>query len=116
MKQNYVVFHSRWHTVAMGAYTVSAVIWAGYNVVRYRKFKSPLFSAAKAISLVSATVSLLSLGTALGAFFESKEEARSLTKVIGYGVCVFVFGMAFFMIVRGNRQMKKLKKDKSIEK
>ena len=106
---NHMIFHSTLHTVALSVYTFSALIWAGFNVLRYRKFNSPLFSAAKAISLVSATVSLLSLETSIASGFESAEDARLLTRITGFLVCTFVLTMAVFMILRANRQIKFLK-------
>ena len=43
----------------MAAYTFTALTLAIVNAVRYRKYGSPAYSAAKAISLASATLGLL---------------------------------------------------------
>ncbi len=54
---------------AMAAYAFYAVILAIVNVVKTRRHNSPILSAAKAINLVAAMVSILSLETAMLAQF-----------------------------------------------
>ncbi len=101
------------HTIAMAAYTFASITMAIVNVVKYRKFESPLMSAAKAISLASATVSMLSLETAMLAAFgeqENPEFRNIMTALTGTAVCAFVLGMSVYMIVRANRQIKLIKK------
>ncbi len=101
------------HTIAMAAYTFAAMTMAIVNVVKYRKFESPLMSAARAISLASATVSMLSLENAMLAAFgkEKNPEFRKIMTVLtGTAVCVFVLGMAVYMIVRANKEIRLLKK------
>lgn len=96
---------------AMAAYTFYITIIAAINIVRFRKHKSPILSAAKAINLVAAMVSMLSLTTAMLAQFGGDEEPyfrQIMTGAVGGGVCVLVLGMAVFMIVRSTKQMKLL--------
>lgn len=105
--------YSAIHTITMAVYTFAAMIVAIVNVVRYRRFESPLMSAAKAISLASAVVSLLSLETTVVAAFggnDNPEFRRSLTALTGFVICTFVLGMAVYMIVHANKQIKILKK------
>ena len=51
--------------------TITSVV----HVVRYRRYNSPVMSAAKRINLVAALVSMLSLETAMLARFGSREDA-----------------------------------------
>lgn len=96
-------------TIAMAAYTFTAMTVAIVNVVRYRRFKSPLFSASKAINLAAACVSMLTLETAmLAAFSENESDTFRpiMTTVTGVGVCAFVLAIAIYMIVRANKKLK----------
>lgn len=97
---------------AMAAYTFYITITAIINLVKFRKRGSPILSAAKAINLVAAMVSMLSLTTAMLAQFggegESPEFRSIMTGAVGGGVCVIVLGMAVFMIARSTKQLKKL--------
>lgn len=96
---------------AMAAYSFYAVIIAATNVIKFRRYESPMLSAAKAISLVAALVSILSLETAMLARFGSEDEPlfrKIMTGATGCGVCVIVLGMALFMIVKASKQLKQI--------
>lgn len=96
---------------AMAAYSFYAVIIAAVNVVKFRRHESPILSAAKAISLVAALVSILSLETAMLAQFGSEDDPlfrKAMTGATGGGVCVVVLGMALFMIVKASKQLKQI--------
>ncbi len=100
------------HTIGMAAYTFTAMVVAMINVVRYRKYESPLMSAAKAISLVSAVVSLFTLETAIiGAFAQVRNVSvrQIMTASTGGAVCIFVLSVAVYMIVHSSREIKKLR-------
>lgn len=96
---------------AMAAYSFYAVIIAAVNVIKFRRHGSPILSAAKAISLVAALVSILSLETAMLAQFGSEDGPlfrKVMTGATGGGVCVIVLGMALFMIVKASKQLKQI--------
>ena len=93
----------------MAAYSFYAVITAVINLVKFRKYESPVLSAAKAINLVAAMVSILSLETAMLAQFggdDAPEFRQLMTASVGGGVCTIVIGMAAFMIWRSGKLMK----------
>ncbi len=109
VRQNRGFEYNYIHTIAMAAYTFTAMTVAVVNVVRYRRYESPLMSAAKAISLASAVVSILSLETAmLSAFGEQNDPVfrRTMTASTGAAVCIFVLTMAIYMIVRASKEIK----------
>lgn len=93
---------------AMAAYTFYITIAAIAGVVKFRKQGSPLLSAAKAVSLTAALVSMLSLETAMLAQFgeDQSQFRRMMTGASGGAVCVFVLGLAVYMIIRSSRQLK----------
>ena len=96
---------------AMAAYSFYAVIIATINVVKFRRHGSPILSAAKAISLVAALVSILSLETAMLAQFGGEDDPlfrKVMTGATGGGICVIVLGMALFMIVKASKQLKQV--------
>lgn len=111
----FIIFQNRgfsYHpitTIAIAAYTFTTFTLAIINVVRHRKHKSPLISAAKVVSMTTASVSMLSLETAmLFAFGNPANELfnRVITGTSGALVCIFVLTMAIHMIVRAKKELK----------
>lgn len=103
---------------AMAAYSFYAIITATINVIKFRRHGSPILSAAKAISLVAALVSILSLETAMLAQFGGEDDPlsrKAMTGATGGGVCVIVLGMALFMIIKASRQLKQLNLQKYLK-
>lgn len=99
--------HHEVTTIAMAVYTFAALTVAIVNAVRYRKYGSPAYSAAKAISLVSAIVSMLTLENAmLTTFGQSSDLFRKI--MLGAGslavLCV-VQGIAMYMIINATRKL-----------
>ena len=93
---------------AMAMYTFYITISAVFNVIKYRSHGSPVMSAAKAISLTAALVSMLSLETAmLAQFGGGKEFRRIMLGVSGGVVCALVLAMVIYMIARSTKQLKK---------
>ena len=101
-------------TIAMAAYTFGALTMAIISVLRYRKYESPVFSAAKAISLAAASVSMLTLEAAMLSTFGGESEEgfyTVMTGATGAAVCLFVLGLAIFMIVRSTKEIKEIKRN-----
>lgn len=94
---------------AMAMYAFYAVITAVWNVVKFRRYGSPVMSAAKVINLTAAMVSMLSLETAMLTQFGAAEDPmfrQIMTASTGAGISMIVLGMAVFMIVRATTQLK----------
>lgn len=101
--------HHEITTIAMAAYTFTSLTLAIINVIRYKKYGSPAYSAAKAISLVSATVSMLTLENAMLTTFgaESSETFRQIILgASGVAVILVVQGIALHMIVNACRKLR----------
>ena len=95
---------------AAAAYTFYCVGSSIVDLIKYRKYESPVLSASKAIRFAAAMVSLLSLETAMLVQFGEDERFRMImTAATGAGVCILVLNMSGCMIVRANKEMKKLK-------
>lgn len=99
------------YVVAM--YAFYNFITAVRDVVKYRKYNSPVMSAAKAIKLATALVSMLSLETAMLMQFNIEEDAEAFRQVMtgttGGCACVIVVAMAVIMIVKSTKQLRKMR-------
>ena len=96
--------------IAMAAYTFTALATAIVNVVKYRKYDSPVYSASKAISLAAACVSMLTLeSTMLTTFGDGEINARLMLGLTGGAVVALIVVMAIYMISRATKQLKKIK-------
>ena len=97
----------------MAMYSFYAVITAVVNMVKFRKYGSPVMAAAKVINLTAALVSMLSLETAMITQFGTTRDAafrQRILAITGTAVSIIVLGMAVYMIVRTTKQIRKIKK------
>lgn len=105
--------HHEITTIALAAYTFTSLAVAIMNVIKYRKYNSPVFSASKAISLAAACVSMLTLeSTMLTTFSDGTMDLttrRIMLGATGGVISVFIIVMAIYMIVQSNKKMKILK-------
>ena len=104
---------------AMAAYTFYTTIFAIINLVKYRKYKSPVMTASKVISLSSALVSMLSLETAMFSQFGqsmSLKGQRLMIALTGTGISAAVIGMSAYMIIQTSRELEHIYKEKETEK
>ena len=110
--ENRAVRHNEITTITMAAYTFTTLTMAIVNVIRYRKLGSPAVSAAKAISLAAACVSMLTLENTMLTTFRSgtmtPEKTRLFLSLSGGAVSVFIIAMAVYMIVQANRKLNSL--------
>ena len=105
--------HHEITTIAMAAYTFTTFTVAIINIIKYRKYNSPVYSASKAISLTAECVSMLTLeSTMLTTWGQNESPLFHLIMLASTGAAVslFIVIMAIFMIVRGNRGLKNLRK------
>ena len=92
----------------MAMYAFYSVITAVINLVKYRKYGSPVMSAAKVINMSAALVSMFSLETAMLAQFGGKDTENFrfiMTSLTGAGVSLIVLGMALFMIIHSRESV-----------
>ena len=102
-------------TISMAAYTFTVFTTAVVNLIRYRKYNSPVISASKIINLVAAFVSMLSLETAMFTAFgegNSPNFRKIMTACTGAAVCVIVLAMAIY-IDHSTKQLHQLEKESS---
>ena len=115
----FMVYWSRTFThhmitaIAMAAYTFTAFTIAIINIVKYRKYNSPVYSASKAISLAAACVSMLTLETTMLTTFGDGSMDAITRKIMlgctGGVISVFIIVMAIYMIIQSSKKLKELK-------
>ena len=96
--------------IAMAAYSFVSFAAAIVNMVKYRKYNSPVFSACQAISFAAACVSMLTLtSTLLTAFSDASMDVltqKMLLGGVGLAVSGVIVTMAIYMTVKSTKQLK----------
>lgn len=99
--------------IAMAAYTFTSFTMAIVNVIKFRKYNSPVFSASKAISLAAAFVSMLTLeSTMLTTFADgtmTNFDKKMMLGMTGGAISLLIVVMAVYMIINATVRLKKLK-------
>lgn len=93
----------------MAMYTFYVTIHAIISLTKYRKYKSPLMTMSKIISLCAALVSMLSLETAMLSEFGkemAKDNQRLMIALTGAGISIAVISLSVYMIIRSHKELK----------
>lgn len=105
-------------TIALAAYTFFTFTKACIQLKKYRRYQSPVFSAAKAVSFTAACVSMLTLESTMLTTFQSAEMTATVQKrflsISGFCVAALILAMAIYMIVQGTKQLQNQKKEETI--
>ena len=105
--------HNMITAITMAAYTFTSLTAAIINVIKYRKYNSPVYSASKAISLTAALVSMLTLeSTMLTTFGNETMTAATQKRMLaatGGAISALIVTVAIYMIAAGTKKLKKLK-------
>ena len=107
--KNEAAAYSDIYVITSAAYTFYILTVSIIDLVKYRKYKSPVMSSAKAIRFAQALVSLLSLeASMLVQFGEDESYRRLMLALTGAGVCIIVLAMSVYMIIRSVKEIKRL--------
>lgn len=110
---NKTAHHNQITAIALAAYTFTAFTVATVNIVRYKKYKSPVYTASKAISLSAACVSMITLtSTLLTTFGEQENDVilrQTMLSLLGGAVSIFIITMAVYMIAKGSKELHRIK-------
>ena len=96
----------------MALYTFYTTTTAIIDMVKYRRYGSPIMSMSKVIKMAAALVSMLLLETAMFSQFGGDmtiENQRIMIMATGAGIAVIVAIMAVYMIVRTTKEIRSLK-------
>lgn len=97
----------------MAMYTFYITTHAIIDLIRYRKYKSPVMTTSKVIALSAALVSMLNLETAMFSQFGqdmSAEHQWLMIALTGAGVSVAVLVMSVCMIAKTDLEIKETEK------
>ncbi len=103
----------------MAMYTFYVTGSAIKDIVKYRKYKSPIMSASKTVKLASAMISVYSLETAMLAQFGtdmSDYDRRLMLILTGAGISAVIVTLAVGTAVYCTRELKKIGGEKNERK
>lgn len=110
-----VIEHHEITTIALAAYTFTALTLAIVSIFRYRKYNSPILSTTKSISFASALVSLFTLESTMLTVFSAEDTPAGfeqiMSAVTGGAIMLLIISMAIATIIKSTKELKKLTKD-----
>lgn len=111
---NQYVKHHEIIVITLATYTFTSLTMAIINSIKYLRKTDHLHSSAKIISLISASVSIVTLtNTMLSTFGEENLLLRSIIlPILSAFVAVFIIACAIFMIRKANSDLRILKNEK----
>lgn len=110
--QNKNTANSEIMTIATAAFTFYTMTMAVINLQKYRKTEQPILSAAKMLNFACALMAMFTMQSAMMASFGGDDGFRMIMNTItGSVVLLLVFGLAIYMIRRGNKLLKEIKDD-----
>ena len=113
IKYDRTFIHHEITTIAIAAYTFIALSAAITGIVKFRKYKSPVYSASKAVSLAAALVSMLTLESTMLTTFGSETTSETTRKIFlslsGATVSVLIIAMSLYMIISATKELKEQK-------
>lgn len=101
------------YVIAM--YTFYMTTHAIVDMVKFRKYNSPVMMTTKIIALSAALVSMLSLETAMFSQFGADmalEDQKLMIILTGAGVSITVITMSIYMILKNTKEIRKLRSKK----
>ena len=106
-------YHHEVTTITLAAYTFFTFTFSIINFIKYRKYNSPVYLATKAISLVAACVSMVTLTTTMLTTFGGEdiiEFKKIILTSVGSVVAIFIITISLFIIIKTKTHLKILKK------
>ena len=115
--KNQTVKHHEITVIALATYTFSSLTIAIVSSVKYLKKRDYVYSCVKVISLVCASVSIVTLtNIMLATFGEENMLLRSIIlPILSAVVCSFIIVCAILMIRTANIELRKLKNEEERE-
>ena len=104
-------YHHQITTIALAAYTFLTFGLSIYNFIKYRRFKSPVYSAAKSINLIAGCVSMMTLTTTMLTTFgndDIMEFKKILLTIVGVVVSLFILATSIQIICVTTKNIKNL--------
>lgn len=104
---NISIMYPEYFVYLIALYSFYLIISAIVNLIRYRKYNSPILSSIKVINLLAASVSILMLQTIMiTTFGENFEYKRLMNSLTGGAISIITLGISTYMIINGQNKMK----------
>lgn len=102
VNQKIINVYPNWLAITVAVYTFYLIFSSIYNLIKYRKYKSPLISSAKVISVITSLVSLISLEIILIPTFgvDNIEFFEIMIMATGGGIAIIIMIISLYMIIR----------------
>lgn len=98
----------------MASYTFYVTTHAIVDLIKYRKYRSPVMTTSKVIALSAALVSMLALETAMFSQFGgdmAPENQWLMIALTGAGVSIIVIVMSVYMIAKTAQEIKEIERN-----
>lgn len=109
--QNKTFYHHEIITIALASYTFFTFTFAIINRIKYKKYNSPVYTSAKNISLVTASVSILTLESTMLTTFGGEVSGKTSQIMLiftGGAIIILAITIALSMIIKGKSKLKSL--------
>ncbi len=101
--------HAGWTIYVFALYTFYKITMSIINVFKANRFDDFTVQALRSVNLADALVSILALQTAMLLQFSDGKGMAIANATTGGAVCVLVLAIGIFLIIRGNKYLKRLK-------
>ena len=102
VNQKIMNIYPDWMAITVAVYTFYLLFNSIYNLIKYRKYKSPLISSSKVINVITSLVSLISLEIILIPTFGGgqTEFFEIMVMATGGGIALIIIIISLYMIIR----------------
>lgn len=109
VNQKIMNVYPAWIAITVAVYTFYLLFISIYNLIKYRKYKSPLMSSSKVINVVASLVSLISLEIILIPTFGGNETDffEIMVMATGGGIALIIIIISLYMIVKSTEWLNK---------
>lgn len=109
VNQKIMNIYPDWMAITVAVYTFYLLFNSIYNLVKYRKYKSPLISSSKVINVITSLVSLISLEIILIPTFGrgQTEFFEIMVMATGGGIALIIIIISLYMIIRSTEWLNK---------
>lgn len=115
--QNKTFNHSVIVTISLATYTFTAFIASIVGFIKYKKYNNLVYSCTKIISLITATISMLTLESTMLSTF-SKESESKFNQIIliitGAIIITFTIVCSLIIIIKASKEYRKNKENSKI--
>ena len=101
--------HHEITTISMAVYSFCALSLAITSTIKYKKYQSPVYMAAKIISLTAASVSMLSLENAMLTSFGETNDVifhRVILGASGGAIMLMVMSFSVYMMINASKHLR----------